>query len=112
MLLREWKRVGPIDCREAAGRKIGEQRCTMNRLLVIGFRVPQVTVIGIRRDDLAGNQAVFAEAANRLVVPTLEIQVAIFDEAAIDMRRGKRGKTVDDRFITVLATRRCREGWL
>ena len=77
----------------------------MNRLLIIGFGVSQVTVIGIRRYDLAGNQAVFAEAANRFVVPALEVQVAIFDEATIDMSRGERGETVDDGFFTVLATR-------
>jgi len=77
----------------------------VNRFLIVGFGVSQVTIVRIRGNYFACNQAIFAEAIHCFVMPALEVQAAIFDEAAIDVCCGECSETVDDRFATLLAPR-------
>lgn len=98
-----------VDFRKAARRQVSEQGRCMNRFLVVTFGMPDGGRIGVRRDDLAGDQAVLTKAVNSPVVAAFEIQVAVLDKFPIDLARGKRLEIVDDRLVTRLLTWRRRQ---
>ena len=90
----------------------------MDELLIVNFICTQDLTICIGSDYFTCDQAIRAEAINRLEVSALEVQIRFFDKLSFDLFRWKRREAVEDWLVTDLAPGRCGQariqnlGWL
>ena len=73
----------------------------MNQVLVVKLGSSNRRFVCVSCDNLAGDQAVLPKPVDSLEVPALEIQVGIVYEFAVDFRRRKRTKTLQDALIAI-----------